>query len=63
MRTNETPQAVTPAFRRLHATRVRSFMTAAGAGLLLVLSLSGCACRPGFIGPYGGYHPTRCFVG
>ncbi len=32
-------------------------------GVLLVIALSGCACRPGYIGPYGGVHPGRCFVG
>lgn len=32
------------------------------AGLLLVVALSGCACRPGYVGPYGGVHPGRCWV-
>jgi hypothetical protein len=32
------------------------------AGLLLVAALSGCACSPGHIGPYGGVHPGRCWV-
>ncbi len=30
--------------------------------VLLALSLGGCACRPGYVGPYGGLHPTRCWV-
>ncbi len=25
--------------------------------------LAGCGCRPGYIGPYGGVHPGRCWVG
>lgn len=32
-------------------------------GVLFVAALSGCACRPGYVGPYGGVHPGRCFVG
>ena len=32
------------------------------SALLLVIGLSGCACRPGRIGPYGGIHPARCWV-
>jgi hypothetical protein len=33
------------------------------AGLvLLALAVSGCACRPGHIGPYGGVHPGGCWV-
>jgi hypothetical protein len=32
------------------------------AGLLLIFALSGCACRPGYVGPYGGIHPARCVV-
>ncbi len=32
------------------------------AGVLLIASLSGCACRPGYVGPYGGIHPARCVV-
>jgi hypothetical protein len=33
-------------------------------GVLLVailLSVSGCVCRPGHIGPYGGLHPGACY--
>ena len=28
------------------------------------VSVSGCvaACRPGYVGPYGGLHPARCAV-
>ncbi len=32
------------------------------AGALLIASLAGCACRPGYVGPYGGIHPARCVV-
>jgi len=28
----------------------------------LVLAVSACACRPGYVGPYGGVHPGRCWV-
>ena len=28
----------------------------------LAASVSACACRPGYIGPYGGIHPARCWV-
>jgi hypothetical protein len=28
----------------------------------LAASVSACACRPGYIGPYGGVHPGRCVV-
>ncbi len=30
--------------------------------LALALGLGACACRPGYIGPYGGVHPGRCWV-
>jgi hypothetical protein len=30
--------------------------------LALASSLSACACRPGYVGPYGGVHPGRCVV-
>jgi hypothetical protein len=30
--------------------------------VLLALGVSGCACRPGYIGPYGGVHPGGCWV-
>jgi hypothetical protein len=29
----------------------------------LTLSLGACGCSPGHIGPYGGVHPGRCWVG
>ncbi len=29
----------------------------------LALSTTACACRPGHVGPYGGVHPGRCWVG
>jgi hypothetical protein len=29
----------------------------------LALSATACACRPGHVGPYGGVHPGRCWVG
>ncbi len=28
----------------------------------LTISVSACACRPGYVGPYGGVHPGRCVV-
>jgi hypothetical protein len=37
-------------------------MLSAALLLALVLAASGCACRPGGIGPYGGVHPARCWV-
>lgn len=30
--------------------------------ILTTALLAGCACRPGYIGPYGGIHPGRCIV-
>jgi hypothetical protein len=30
--------------------------------LTLALALGACACRPGYVGPYGGVHPARCWV-
>lgn len=63
MTTIETTHFVIPAPRRQPLSHLSATVTAAGTGLLLVLSPSGCACRPGFIGPYGGYYPARCFVG
>jgi hypothetical protein len=29
----------------------------------LVLSTAACGCSPGHVGPYGGVHPGRCWVG
>ena len=43
-------------------TALRSRVPATMAGLLLVVALAGCACRPGSIGPYGGVHPARCWI-
>ncbi len=42
--------------------RLRRSAPAVLAGLLLILALSGCACRPSYVGPYGGIHPARCVV-
>ncbi len=28
----------------------------------LAASVSACACRGGYVGPYGGLHPARCVV-
>jgi hypothetical protein len=30
--------------------------------LAALLALSGCVCRPGHIGPYGGVHPGGCYA-
>jgi hypothetical protein len=30
--------------------------------LAMAASVSACACRPGYVGPYGGVHPGRCVV-
>ena len=30
--------------------------------LVMGLGLGACACRPGYVGPYGGVHPARCWV-
>lgn len=32
------------------------------AVLLLTATVAGCACRPGYVGPYGGVHPARCWA-
>jgi hypothetical protein len=39
---------------------MRGFKTAILA-LGVVLALSGCACRGGYVGPYGHYHPAACW--
>jgi len=31
-------------------------------GICLLATLAGCACRPGYVGPYGGVRPARCWV-
>jgi hypothetical protein len=34
-------------------------------GVLLLgmaLTVSGCACRAGYVGPYGGVHPGSCVI-
>ena len=41
---------------------LRTRLSALAVGLLLVGALTGCACSPGFVGPYGGVHPPRCWV-
>jgi hypothetical protein len=42
--------------------RLRKHVSVWAVGMLLVAALSGCACRPGYVGPYGGVHPGRCWV-
>jgi hypothetical protein len=32
------------------------------AGICLTATLAGCACRPGYVGPYGGVRPARCWI-
>ncbi len=32
------------------------------AGIMLAATVGGCACRPGFVGPYGGVHAPRCYA-
>lgn len=51
------PRAETP------ATRLKRRLATVFVGILLVASLSDCACRGPWVGPYGGVHPGRCFVG
>ena len=43
--------------------RMPRMVSALLAAALLTGALSGCGCRPGFVGPYGGLHPPRCWVG
>jgi hypothetical protein len=40
----------------------KNLISSMAVGLLLVACLSGCACRPARIGPYGGVHSARCWV-
>ena len=42
---------------------LKTRLSALAGGLLLISALTGCACRPGFVGPYGGVHPPRCWIG
>ena len=44
------------------ARRIVLFAPRAAAAALSMLALAGCACRPGWVGPYGGVHPPRCVV-
>ena len=40
-------------------------MKAMRAGFLwlgMALAVSGCACRSGYVGPYGGVHPGGCVL-
>jgi hypothetical protein len=30
--------------------------------LTALLALGACACRAGYVGPYGGVHPGRCVI-
>jgi hypothetical protein len=30
--------------------------------LAALLALGGCYCRPGHVGPYGGFHPGGCYA-
>jgi hypothetical protein len=30
--------------------------------LAALLALGACACRAGYVGPYGGVHPGRCWI-
>lgn len=47
---------------RTRGFRIRRRTSAVLIGLLLMSSLTGCACRPGYVGPYGGVHPARCVI-
>ena len=49
--------------KRFRRSRFGRGLSVAAAGLAVLVALSGCGCRPGYIGPYGGIHPGRCWVG
>ena len=41
---------------------ISAYVRAVVVGLVVIASVSGCACRAGHVGPYGGVNPTRCWV-
>lgn len=40
---------------------IRALKITIATGLLL--ATAACGCSPGHVGPYGGVHPGRCWVG
>jgi hypothetical protein len=43
----------------------RAAMNMLRAGILILgmaLAVGGCACRSGYVGPYGGVHPGGCVL-
>jgi hypothetical protein len=57
-----TPTAA-PRGGRPKLLRLARCVSAVTVAVLLAAALSGCGCRPGYVGPYGGVHPGRCWVG
>ena len=51
-----------PSFKSNSPTnRSRRIISALCTILVLATTLGGCACRPGYIGPYGA-RPARCWI-
>jgi hypothetical protein len=48
--------------QRLWESSIMQKKTVTFVLLAAILALSGCVCRPGHIGPYGGVHPGACYA-